>query len=82
MDALGVRAFSQQASVLLVDETRLGPHIGIMMVSLAYERRAIPLLWRCYIGNSKANYPQQGQVLLIYGFAGHVVTVYQPTSVP
>ena len=39
--------FWSKRPVLLVDETRLGNHIGIMMVSLAYGHRAIPLIWRC-----------------------------------
>jgi len=65
--------FKTQRPILLVDETRLGTHLGVMMVSLAYKRRAIPLMWRCYIGNSAADYPQQGQVLLIYGLLAHVL---------
>ena len=51
--------------ILLVDETKLGDRIGVMMVSLAFEQRAIPLIWCCYIANSKADYPAQGQVNLI-----------------
>jgi hypothetical protein len=61
--------------VLLVDETKLGDRIGVMMVSLAYEGRAIPLLWRCYRANSASDYPAQGQVLLIYGLLAHVLTL-------
>lgn len=57
--------------VLLVDETKLSDRLAIMMVSLAFEGRAIPLFWRCYWVN---NYPQQGQVLLIYGLLAHVLS--------
>lgn len=57
--------------VLLVDETKLSDRLGVMMVSLAFEGRAIPLLWRCYWVNA---YPQQGQVLLIYGLLAHVLS--------
>lgn len=60
--------------VLLVDETKLSDHLGVMMVSLAYEGRAIPLMWRCYYANSADDYPQQGQVLLIYGLLAHVLS--------
>ena len=34
--------------VLLVDETKLADHLSIMVVALAYRKRAIPLVWRCY----------------------------------
>jgi hypothetical protein len=34
--------------VLLVDETKLADHLSIMVVALAYRKRAIPLAWRCY----------------------------------
>lgn len=59
--------------VLLVDETKLSDRLAVMMVSLAFEGRAIPLLWRCYYANSALDYPQQGQVLLIYGLLAHVL---------
>jgi len=48
--------------VVLVDETKLSDHLSVMMVSLAYQGRAIPLLWRCY---APTNYPPEGQVALI-----------------
>jgi hypothetical protein len=60
--------------ILLVDETKLGERLGVMMVSLAYEGRAIPLLWRCYYANNAQQYPQQGQVLLVYGLLAHVLS--------
>src|SRR5438874_4684752 len=50
--------------VLLVDETKLGAHLSVMMVGLAYHGRCIPLAWRCY--RSKP-YPAEGQVALISG---------------
>jgi hypothetical protein len=34
--------------VLLVDETSLGAHLKVMVVSLAYRGRALPLAWWCY----------------------------------
>jgi hypothetical protein len=49
----------------LVDETKLGQRIGVMMVSLAYRGRAIPLIWRCYRANQADAYPSEGQVQMI-----------------
>ena len=51
--------------ILLVDETKLGNRMGIMMISLAYEHRAIPLIWRCYVANCAEAYPAEGQVQMI-----------------
>jgi hypothetical protein len=60
-------------AILLVDEIKLGDRIGVMMVSLAYGGRAIPLVWRCYWANSAPDYPAQGQVLLVWGLLARVV---------
>lgn len=60
-------------AVLLVDETKLGDRFGVMMVSLAYGQRAIPLRWWVYKANDAEAYPQQGQVLLIYGLLARVL---------
>ncbi len=68
--------------VLLIDETKLGDRLAIMMVSLAYCGRAIPLLWRCYPANSSEGYPRQGQVLLIYGLLAHVLMALPPSVRP
>jgi len=48
--------------VVLVDETKLGSHLSVMMVGVAYRSRAIPLLWHCYQPQA---YPSMGQVKLI-----------------
>jgi hypothetical protein len=69
-------------AVLLVDETKIGDRWGIMMVSLAYERRAIPLVWRCYRANSAADYPHQGQVLMIWGLLARVLEALPAESRP
>lgn len=50
---------------LLVDETKISDRIGCMMISLAVQNRAIPLIWRCYRANSAADYPDEGQVKMI-----------------
>ena len=52
-------------SLLLVDETRLGERLGVMMVALAYQGRSIPLAWWCYEANHAAAYPEVGQVGMI-----------------
>ncbi|MBI5957475.1 MAG: transposase [Chloroflexi bacterium] len=41
-------AYDHSRVVLLVDETKLGAHLSVMMVGLAYQQRCIPLVWRCY----------------------------------
>jgi hypothetical protein len=67
--------------VLLVDETKLGEHLSVMMVGLAYQKRCIPLVWRCY-----DTYPVEGQVTLIAGLlqriadllpAGHAIPLVE-----
>jgi len=50
--------------VVLVDETKLSNHVAVMMVGLAYQATAIPLMWRAY---SSEAYPQEGQVALMNG---------------
>jgi len=65
-------------AVLLVDETKIAHRIGIMVVSLAYENRAIPLVWRCYRADSEMDYPGQGQVLLVWGLLAQVLAALPP----
>jgi hypothetical protein len=36
--------------ILLVDLTKLGKWLDVMMVGLAYRKRCIPLAWRCMVG--------------------------------
>ena len=57
--------FTGEELDFLVDETKLGQRIGIMMVSLAYRGRAIPLTWRCYREGQADEYPSEGQVQMI-----------------
>lgn len=57
-----VQTYGAQHLVILVDETKLSTHLSVMMVGLAYQQRAIPLLWRCYAPH---DYPSEGQVALI-----------------
>jgi hypothetical protein len=53
-----IGAFDDTHLVLLVDETKLGLHLSVMMVGVAYRQRCIPLVWRCY-------HRHDGQVELI-----------------
>jgi hypothetical protein len=69
-------------AVLLVDETKIADRIGVMMVSLAYENRAIPLVWCCYRANSVLDYPQQGQVLMVWGLLARVAEALPQDSRP
>jgi len=62
-------AYDSREVVLVVDETKLGGHVSVMLVGLAYQQRCIPLVWRCY--QSQA-YPVEGQVRLIEGLFGRI----------
>src|SRR3989304_6432860 len=48
--------------LVLVDETKLSDPVAVMMVGVAYQSSAIPLLWRAYVPD---DYPEEGQVALI-----------------
>jgi hypothetical protein len=60
-----VRAVGGERVTLLVDETKLASRIGVMMVGMAWQGRCLPLAWRTYRANSKADYPAEGQVGMI-----------------
>ena len=60
-----VRALKSRQVVLVVDETKLKNQFGVMVVGVAFEGRCIPLAWRVYRANSKADYPAEGQSRLI-----------------
>ncbi len=74
-----VSCLSSDEVVLLVDETKLGEHLGVMMVGLAYRSRCIPLAWRCYVGTQ---YPAEGQVALIAQLLRLVQAGLPPGCVP
>jgi len=52
------------ALLILVDETKLSDHVAVMMVGVAYQGSAVPLLWRAY---RVKDYPSEGQVGLLKG---------------
>lgn len=58
-------ALESETVYVLVDETKLGEHLALMVVGVAHEGRCIPLAWRCYRANSAAEYPAEGQVAMI-----------------
>ena len=57
-----LRSLIEGPVFLLVDETKLGKWLSVMVVGVAYRRRCIPLAWRCYRPDA---YPPEGQVRLI-----------------
>jgi hypothetical protein len=57
-----VQLWGKAAFLILVDETKLSDHVAVMMVGLAYQGSAIPLIWRAYHVEA---YPEEGQVALI-----------------
>jgi hypothetical protein len=67
--------YHAQELYLLVDETKISDRIGCMMLSIAVEKRAIPLKWRCYRANSRKDYPPEGQVALILDMLKKVLSV-------
>jgi Transposase DDE domain len=64
-----LRVWGQAPLVVLIDETKLGEHVTVMMVGLAYQASAIPLLWRAYV---PTDYPEEGQVALMNGLLDHL----------
>jgi hypothetical protein len=57
-----LRLWGKAALLLLVDATKLSDHLAVMMVGVAYQSSAIPLIWRAYV---PSEYPQEGQVALL-----------------
>jgi hypothetical protein len=64
--------------ILLVDETKLADHLSIMVVALAYRKRAIPVVWRCY---HQEKWPCS-QVELVCGLLKLVGQALPPGVVP
>jgi hypothetical protein len=54
--------WGKAALLILVDETKLSDHVAVMMVGVAYQGSAIPLIWRAY---SLEDYPEEGQGALM-----------------
>jgi hypothetical protein len=60
-----VETLKQRRIVLVVDETKLKAAFGVMVMGVVYEGRCIPLAWRVYRANSRADYPREGQARMI-----------------
>jgi hypothetical protein len=75
-----MRCLEGDAVVLLVDETKLGDQLALMVVGLAYEGRCIPLAWRCYRANDTGAYPAEGQVEMIARLLAIVKQGVSPTT--
>jgi hypothetical protein len=60
-----VTALGKKSITLVVDETKLHEKVAVMMVGMAWEGRCLPLAWRTYRANSRADYPAEGQVRMI-----------------
>jgi len=59
-----LQSMDSQTLIILVDETKLGPHLKVMMVGLAYEGRCIPLSWVCYPNHTQGQVQRIEQLLL------------------
>jgi Transposase DDE domain len=57
-----LRLWGKAPLLMLIDETKLSDHVAVMMVGVAYQASAIPLIWRAY---SMDAYPEEGQVALM-----------------
>lgn len=71
-----------ERAILLVDETKLGDRMASMVVALAFDKRAIPIMWRCYIANSESSYPEEGQVAMIVAMLEKVMACLPANSQP
>jgi hypothetical protein len=65
--------------ILLVDLTKLGGWLDVMMVGVAYRKRCIPLAWRCMTGQHKWD---EAQVAIIDELLSWVAPAVPPGIVP
>ncbi len=72
-----VSALGDKHLTVLVDETKLGEKIGVMMVGIAWEERCLPLVWRTYRANCAEAYPAEGQVQMIAQLL-HLIQAHLP----
>jgi hypothetical protein len=73
-----LRLWGKAPLLILVDETKLGNHVAVMMVGLAYQNSAIPLVWRAY---TVEDYPEEGQVALMNGLLAQLRAQLPPDQV-
>jgi hypothetical protein len=65
--------------ILLVDLTKLGEWLDVMMVGLAYRKRCIPLAWRCMAGQQSW---EEKQVPLIAELLGWIAPAVPKGHIP
>jgi len=70
-----LRLWGKAALLILVDETKLSDHVAVMMVGVAYQGSAIPLIWRAY---RVEDYPEEGQVALMSGLLSQLHSLLPP----
>lgn len=64
---------------LLLDETPLRNDLRVLKISVAYRRRALPLVWCCYPLSGRAQ-PMPATVLALMQQAHHLITQYAPQA--
>lgn len=74
-----VSRYVGEAVILLVDETKIGHELSMMVVSLAYRGASIPLAYWCYHPNL---WPEGGQVGLINELLSWVLEALPDGCVP
>jgi len=72
-----LRLWGKAPLLILVDETKLSDHVAVMMVGVAYQASAIPLIWRAY---SLTDYPGEGQVGLMSELLAQLRLLLPPTQ--
>lgn len=73
-----LRWYDGQQIILLVDETKLGRYLSVMMVGLAYRQCCIPLAWWCY----RPDHWPMKQVALIQTLLSWIVPAVPPGCTP
>lgn len=71
-----------ERAILLVDETKLGKRMASMVIALAFDKRAIPIMWRCYRADDATAYPVEGQVQMIVALLEQVMACLPTTCRP
>lgn len=73
-----LRAWVSDRLDMLVDETKLGDWLSVMVIGLAYRRRCIPLVWCCYQGQNRPC----GQVEMVRTLMSWIAEVLPSGRVP
>lgn len=71
--------YGRRRLILLVDETKLGQHLSVMVVGLPCYGRCLPLVWGCYVPGQTTG---EGQVARIVRLLGQIRAVAGATISP